>query len=167
MKWFTKLIFVLVAVLLLGSVFGFIFILRARTQATEYRFQIDALLQAALIANEEQPLTDADKAVVAEYGGQRTVVVPGNYAALAYYLERDAVSPPWGRPDPDRSLHIRICDLAELYVSPADKTGEKVLIWLKEPERSIVVHVRGGNQWQSLLDCCMTGTYHDANIPLG
>ena len=166
MKWFSKFLIALAVVLLLGSILFFVYLLNARMQATEYRFQIDSLLAAAELANEGQTQTDPGKAVIAEYDGRRMLVVPGNYTALAYYLERDAVSPLFGRPDPKSSLHITILDLAELYVTPTGKAGDQVLISLKGQDRNIVVHVRGGHEWAQLLECCMEGTYHDSNIPL-
>ena len=87
-------VFIIITVLVLVFGVGFlIFSINARLQGTEYQFQVDAVLTAASIANEEDPLTvDPALSVTAEYEGRKVVVVPGNYTALSSYLRKDAAS---------------------------------------------------------------------------
>ena len=93
MKPLSRGLIIFTIVLLVGGIVFIGYLLRARTQANEYLFQVDAVLSACMVANQGEPLTDADKAVIAEYDGQKAVVVPGNYAALSSYLRKDAVMP--------------------------------------------------------------------------
>ena len=160
-------VFVAITLLLLIAGIGFlVFFIHARMTATEYLFQVDAVLSAASVVNQDQPLTDSDKAVISEYEGQRYVIVPGNYLALSSYLRKDASMPLFLNIDREKALKITVCDDAVFYAVPADESGDKVLIRLETNGNVFQMHTDGGNQWASLLECCTGGTYHDDNIPL-
>ena len=120
-----------------------------------------------MIANGEDPLTtDPEKSVIAEYGGQRAVVVPGNYQALSSYLRKDAVCMLFGSVNKENALKLTVCGEAVLWLAPADDSGDVVLVELTAMGQHFLTRTDGGNQWNSLLNCCMKGTYHDASIPL-
>ena len=160
-------IFVAVTLLLLIAGIGFlIFFIHARMTATEYLFQVDAVLSAASVVNQDQPLTDSDKAVISEYEGQRYVIVPGNYLALSSYLRKDASMPLFLNIDREKALKITVCDESVFYLVPEQDSGDVVLIRLEAGNRVFQMRTDGGNQWASLLAVCTKGTYHDENIPL-
>ena len=166
MKKWIKGLTIFVVVLLIAGVLFMGYLLRARSQANEYLFQVDAVLSACEVANGGELLADPDRAVIAEYEGKKAVVAPGNYLALSYYLRKDAVMPFLLRIDRGKALKLTFCDEAVLYAVPADDSGDRVLLCLETGGRTMNIHIRGGNLWRNLLACCMTGTYHDDNLPL-
>ena len=165
-----KIIRVLIILTVLLLVFGIAFLIwsvHSRLTGTEYQFQVDAILSAASVANGEDPFTtDPDKAVIAEYNGQKTVVVPGNYTALSYWLRKDAVNTLFFSMDREKALKLTVCGEAVLRIAPQDESGDVVLVELTTMGRTFRMRTDGGNQWQSILTCCTKGTYHDENIPL-
>lgn len=166
MKLTKVLIIIVVLVILTGAGF-LIFSVHSRLTNTEYQFQVDAVLSAAAIANGEDPLTtDPAKCVIAEYEGKRSVIVPGNYTALSSWLRKDSAATLFSGPDKSKALKITACNEAVFYISPADSSGDVVMIELTTMGRTFRVRTKGGNQWTSLLACCTKGTYHDDNIPL-
>lgn len=165
MKWSRVAIALTVVMLVCGMVM-MVFFVHSRIKGAEYQFQVDAILSAAEVANGGELLPDPDKAVIAEYGGKKAVVAPGNYKALSSYLRKDAAMPPWIRMDEDTALKITVCGEAVFYASPDDTEGDVVLIRLITGGKEFRMRTDGGNQWASLLRCCMEGTYHDANLPV-
>ena len=165
MKGFRILIIVTALLLVFGIGF-MIFSVHSRLTAAEYQFQVDAILAAATVANREEPLTDSDKAVIAEYEGQRTVIVPGNYTALSAFLRKDAAMPLFLQIDPEKALKITVCDDAVFLAAPADDSGDIVVVQLETGGKTFRIRTDGGNQWTSLLTVCTKGTYHDDNLPL-
>ena len=162
-----RILIVFTVLLLVGGIAFLIFSVNARLTGNEYQFQVDAVLAAATIANGEDPLTtDPDKAVIAEYDGKRAVVVPGNYTALSSWLRKDAASLAFLSVDHEKALKLTICNEAVLYAVPDKGSEDVVLIELNTMGKTFRIRTDGGNQWQSLLTCCMKGTYHDENIPL-
>lgn len=165
-----KLMRIVIIFVILLLVFGIAFLVwtvHSRLQGTEYQFQVDAILTAASVANGEDPLTtDPDKAVIAEYEGQRAVVVPGNYQALSSYLRKDAASMLFSSVNKEKALKLTICNEAVLWLAPQDDSGDVVLIELSTMGQHFRIRTDGGNQWINLLGCCLKGTYHDDNIPL-
>lgn len=160
-------ILLIVTIFLLVAGIGFlIFSIHARLTTSEYMFQVDAVLSAASIANQNEPLTETDKAVIADYEGRRTVIVPGNYKALSSYLRKDAYLQPLQHIDKKNALKITVCDEAIFYIVPKNGDPDKVYVLLETNGRSFRMHASGGNQWSSLLAVCTKGTYHDDNIPL-
>lgn len=151
-------------------IFGIAFLIysvHSRLTNTEYQFQVDAVLSAASIANGEDPLTtDPSRAVIAEYDGKRTVVVPGNYTALSTWLRKDSASLLITGPDRSKALKLTVCNEAEIWAAPDRGSDDVVLIELTTMGRTFRVRTDGGNQWPNLLNCCTKGTYHDDNIPL-
>ena len=165
MKGFKILLIVVIALLLFGIVF-LIFSIHSRLTTSEYQFQVDAVLSAAMVQNQGEPLTEPDKAVIAEYEGRRFVVVPGNYKSLSFYLRKDAAMPPFLRIDREKAVKITVCNDAIFYAVPADDTGDLVLIRLETGGKVFQMRTDGGNQWTNILNICTDGTYHDQNIPL-
>ena len=165
-----KIIRILIIFAVLLLIFGIAFLVlsvHSRLKSTEYQFQVDAILSAAMIANGEDPLTtDPEKSVIAEYDGQRAVVVPGNYQALSAYLRKDAASMFFGSVNKEKALKLTVCGEAVLWLAPADNSGDVVLVDLTTMGQHFLMRTDGGNQWSSLVNCCMKGTYHDASIPL-
>ena len=162
-----RVLIVLVVVLLVSAIVFMIYSVYARLEGSEYRFQVDAVLTAASLANEEDPLTtDPQKAVIAEYEGRRTVVVPDNYMALSSYLRKDAASKLFFSMDRENTLTLTVCNEAVFRIAPQDESGDVVLVELTTMGRRFRIRTDGGNQWTSLLACCMKGTYHSENIPL-
>jgi len=151
---------------LLGGIGLVIYSVNARLTGNEYQFQVDAVLAAAEVANGGEPLTDPEKAVIAEYEGKKAVIAPGNYRALSSYLRKDAASMLFLTIRPEKAVRITVCGEAEIYAMPEDEQGDVVLIQMTSRGKTFRIRTDGGNQWSSLLRCCMEGTYHDANIPL-
>jgi hypothetical protein len=162
-----RVLIVLTVVLLVCGIAFLVFSIHSRLTCTEYQFQVDAILSAASIASGEDPLTsDPDRAVIAEYGGKRAVVVPGNFKALSSYLRKDAASLPFLSVDREKALKLTVCSEAVIYAVPDSVSEDVVLVELTTMGRTFRIRTDGGNQWQSLLTCCMKGSYHDENIPL-
>ena len=74
-----KILVILTVLLLVAGIALLVFSIHTRLTTSEYQFQVDAVLAAASVANQGEPLTDPDKAVISEYNGKQTVIVPGNY----------------------------------------------------------------------------------------
>ncbi len=165
-----KIIRILVIFTVVLLVFGIAFLvltIHTRLNGTEYQFQVDAILTAASIANEEDPLTtDPALSVTAEYEGRKAVVVPGNYLALSSYLRKDAVSMLFFSMDREKALKLTVCDLATIFIAPDNGSEDVVLVELVTKDQTFRMRTDGGNQWKSILTCCTEGTYHDKNIPL-
>ena len=129
--------------------------------------RLSAILSAASIANGEDPLTtDPALSVTAEYEGRKSVVVPGNYLALSSYLKKDAASMLFSSVSRENALKLTVCDIATLYLAPRNGSEDVVLVDLITKDQTFHMRTDGGNQWQAVLNCCMTGTYHDGNIPV-
>ena len=216
-KWGFKLLYIVVVLILVGCIGSVVYLVKARMQLVEFRFQIESLFVAASMASEEWEvpdegnadkidgkadpegnangingsadlngdmdgidgsanaedhssfdtvLPDLSKAIVASYGGTRTLIAPGNYRALLYYLELDPAMRLISHPDRKKAVRIDICDLATIYAAPMDASGEKVLVELQTKDQTFLMQVHGFNHWEQLLACCTEGTYHDENIPL-
>lgn len=165
-----KLARILIVFTVLVLVFGIAFLvfsINSRLRGTEYQFQVDAILAAASIANEEDPLTtDPSLSVTAEYEGQRVTVVPGNYLALSSYLKKDAASMLFHSMDREKALKLTVCDIATFWLLPQNGSEDVVFVDLVTKDQTFHMRTDGGNQWKALTDCCMKGTYHDDNIPL-
>ncbi|MBQ3706024.1 MAG: hypothetical protein II888_06170 [Clostridia bacterium] len=165
MKW-SRILIVFTAVLLIGGIGMMFFAVYSRMTGMEYQFQVEAVLGAATAANGGQLVTDPEKAVIAEYQGRRAVVAPGNYRALSSYLRKDAAMPLTVSIHEERALKLTVCGEAIVLAEPADEKGDVVLIRLTTGGKTFGMRTDGGNQWASLLKCCMEGTYHDQNQPL-
>ena len=162
-----RILIIFTVVLLVFGIAFLVFSIHTRLKGTEYQFQVDAVLTAASIANEGDPLTtDPALSVIAEYDGRKAVVVPGNYMALSSYLRKDAVSMLFFSMNREKSLKLTVCDIATICIAPDNGSEDVVLVELVTKDQTFRMRTDGGNQWKSLLACCMEGTYHDKNIPL-
>ena len=161
-------ILVILTVLLLVAAIGFIiYAVHSRTAIPNYQFQVDAVLSAASIANEDNPLTtESDKCVIAEYEGRRAVVVPDNYPSLSSYLKKDAACPLFVSVNKDKALKLSVCDIAVFYIMPEGDSTDVVLVEMDSSGKHFGMRIDGGNLWPNLLESCMKGTYHGQNIPL-
>ena len=162
----SRVLIILIVLFLAAGIAFMVWTVHARMTGNEYDFQVEAVLSAAEIANGGEPLTDADRAVVAEYGGRRWIVVPGNYRALLSYLRKDYVAMPFQSIDTEKALKLSVCGVAEIWAAPKDASGDVVYVRLATGGKTFRVRTDGGNLWSNLLTCCTTGTYHDKNIPL-
>ena len=63
MKVFKALLILTLVLLLVGIAF-LIFSIHSRLTTSEYQFQVDAVLSAALVQNQGEPLTEPDKALI-------------------------------------------------------------------------------------------------------
>ena len=143
------------------------FSIYSRTNGTEYQFQVDAVLGAAFIANEEDPLTtDPDRAVIAEYDGRKAVIVPNNYMALSSYLRKDSASMLFFSINREKAIKLTVCNEAVFYIAPQENSEDVAYVELSTMGQTFHMRTDGGNQWKNLLNCCTKGTYHDENIPL-
>lgn len=209
-KWGFKLLVGFVILLLAGIIGSFVYLIKARMQLVEFRFQIETIMTAASMAVDEWDLPtmdkedaeadggsvvggvaggaavdgaeagdvaggaeatefvlpDLSKAIVAEYKGTRTFIVPGNYRALLYYLELDPAMTLFRRPKRSEAIRIDICGIATVYAAPLNASGERVLVELQVDGKTFVMQVHGYEHWEKLLACCTKGTYHDENVPL-
>ena len=166
MKSFQILV-ILRVLLLVAGIALLVFSIHTRHDRVRIPVQVEAVLSAATVANRGEALTDPDKAVIAEYEGKRTVIVPGNYRALSAYLRKDAATPPFPeRMDKEKALKLTVCEGAVFYLSPDEKDGDIVRVLLETGGKTFRMRTSGGNQWTSLLAVCTSGTYHDENIPL-
>jgi len=161
-------ILVILTVLLLVAAIGFIvYAVHSRTAIPNYQFQVDAVLSAASIANEDNPLTtEPDKCVIAEYEGRRAVVVPDNYLSLSSFLKKDAACPLFVSVNKDKALKLTVCDIAVFYIMPEGDSTDVVLVEMDSSGKHFGMRIDGGNLWPNLLESCMNGTYHGQNIPL-
>ena len=166
MRWFSKALVIFAILLLVGGIAFFGYLVHARIQGNEYQFQIDAMLAAAAVANQEQPLTEPDRAVIAAYEGKSFAVHPENYKMLSFYLRKDCAMPPWGNVNPENALEIVFCEEGRILAAPMNETGDQVLIQLETRGKKFTMHIRGGNVWSDLVRCCIQGTYKADNIPL-
>ena len=166
MKWFSKAVIITAILALAVGIAGIVYAVRARMVSAEYQFQIDAVLSAASVANGGDAVTDADRAVIAEYQGRRAVVAPGNYKALSYYLRMDAMMPPWGDVREEQCLKITVCDEDVILAMPVNGSVDSILIRLTTGGKTFLMRSRGGNLWTNLVYCAIEGSYHDRNIPL-
>jgi len=165
MKGFRILLVITILLLVFGIGF-LIFSVHSRLITSEYMFQVDAVLSAASVANQDEPLTEADKAVIAEYEGQRNVIVPGNYKSLSFYLRKDAYAWPFINVDKEKALKVTVCNEAVFWILPKENDSDVVWVRLETGGKTFQMRTDGGNQWSSILAVCTKGTYHDENIPL-
>ena len=166
MKWYTKL-FVLIAVAtLLFVIGGMIYLVNAKYQMNDYTVQLGLSFNAATYVNATETFTDEENAVIAEYEGRRSVIVPENYKGLQSYLRRDHAMPFLAFVNKDNALHISICSQSHLYIV-GDKDGQGALIRFETNGEKYTMHVTGGDLWQKILDISLDGSYKAENILLG
>lgn len=159
-------IIVTIAVLTLVALIGsMIYFVSAKYQMNEYAVQIGNVFNAATIVNATETYTDEERAVIATYNGESSVIVPENYKALMSYLRRDHARPLFGSVKKENALHISICGQSHLYIA-GDKDGQGATILLENMGDSFVMHVAGGDLWDKIVDMSLKGTARNPNIPL-
>lgn len=167
MRWSWSRFFIILTVLILVLGIAFmVFLIHARRRGFDYQFQVDAVLAAAAVANENTLTEDPARSVVSSWQGKKWIVSPNNYSALSAYLRRDAAMPLFMRIDPEKALTITCCGDSVFRVQPEDESGESVLIELKSGGETFRMHARGGLLWKGLLEAATKGTYHDENLSL-
>lgn len=165
MKWYTKLLVAFGVGTLIFVIVGFAYVVRAKYSMNEYAVQIGAAFNAATIVNAAQTHTDEEQAVIAAYDGRTSVIVPENYKALQSYLRRDHAMPFWARVDESKALHVSICGQSHLYIE-GDRDGQGAMIRFESAGKSFLMHVRGGDLWDKIVQVCLEGTSKFPNLPL-
>lgn len=165
MKWYTKLFVLLGIATLLFVIVGMCYLVNAKYQMNEYTVQLGLSFNAATYVNATETFTDAENAVIAEYEGRRSVIVPENYKGLQSYLRRDHAMPFLAFVNKDEALHISICDTSHLYII-GDKDGQGAMIRFETNGKNYTMHVTGGDLWQKILDVSLKGSYKAENILL-
>lgn len=165
MKWYTKLLVFLGIATLIYVIGGMIYIVSAKYRMNDYTVQLGAAFNAATYVNATETFTDEDRAVIAEYDGRRSVIVPENYKALQSYLRRDHAMPFLAFVNKDKALHVSICGQSHLYIV-GDKDGQGAMIRFESAGEKFTMHVTGGDLWQKILDVSLEGSYKAENIPL-
>ena len=166
MRWPVRILLALTALLLIGGMVFFGYAVYVRQQGNEYRFQVEAMLSAAAIANQEELTDDPAKAVIASYAGQKAIIHPENYRQLAFYLREDCVMSLFSKADRNSALEITFCGEDRLWASPADNSGDRVVVHLETGGKTFNMRIRGGGLWANLVACCTRGTYLADNLPL-
>ena len=165
MKWYTKLLVLIAIATLLFVIFGMGYLVNAKYKMNEYSVQLGAAFNAATYVNATETHTDAENAVIANYQGRSSVIVPENYKALQSYLRRDYAMPPFGKVKEEGALHISICGESHLYIQ-GDKDGQGALLRLDTDGKSFLMHVTGGDLWEKILKIALEGRNDYPNIPL-
>lgn len=165
MKWYTKLLVLLAIGTLIFVIGGMTYVVKAKYSMNDYAVQLGAAFNAATIVNATETHTDAQQAVIASHNGQQSVIVPENYKALSSYLRRDHAMPLIGRVQKETALHISICAQSHLYMQ-GDKDGQGALILFESAGERFVMHVRGGDLWDKIVQLCMEGSTKHPNLPL-
>lgn len=160
-----KILAVITVLTLVLTIGGMVYVVKAKFAVNDYTLQLGTSFNAAMMVNATETYTDADKAVIAEYGGRRVVIVPENYRQVISCLSRQAAMPLLAFVDKEEALHVSICDASDLYAQP-DKDGEGFTVeWQLEGKR-FVMHTSGGNHWERLLQYCLDGASKAPNIEL-
>lgn len=164
MLW-AKILIVLAVLTLIAVIAGMSYVVKAKYTMNDYVVELGAAFNAATYVNATQTHMEEDKAVIAEYGGQRVLVNPENYKALQSYLRRDYAMPMLSRVNRDEALHVTICGESHLYIV-GDEDGQGATLVLESSGESYTMHVTGGDLWQKILDVCMKGFGKNENSPL-
>lgn len=165
LKWYVKLFIFIAVAALTFAIAGMGYVVRAKYAMNDYVIHLGAAFNAATLVNAATTHTDEGSAVIAEYQGQRAVIVLENYKALQSYLRRDYAMPPFARIDRDEALHVSICGASHLYII-SDKDGQGATLEFESAGERFVMHVSGGDLWQKIIDICLKGFGKNANIPL-
>ncbi|MBE5779128.1 MAG: hypothetical protein E7331_07340 [Clostridiales bacterium] len=165
MKWYTKLFVLLAVGTLLFVIVGMIYLVNAKYRMNDYTVELGLAFNAATYVNATETFTDEENAVIAEFNGKRSVIVPENYKSLQSYLRRDHAMPFLAFVNKDKALHISICGKSHLYIV-GDKDGQGALIRFESSGEKFTMHVTGGDLWQKILDVSLKGSYHGENIGL-
>lgn len=166
MGWKSKTVVFLTLAVFLATCLWMGYAVHARYQGNEYVLQLGAAFNAASLLNGEETFTDPDKAVISTYDGQRYVILPENYKAIASLLRKDHAMPLFDRVKADAPLSIAICDCTRIRIEPDGDDGALVFLGT-DGGRSFTMHVRGGNIWKMILEYTTTGHMENRNIPLG
>ena len=164
MKWYAKLIIGLAILFLVGGIAFFGWTVRARQNLNEYRFQVEAMISATLVACGGEAVTDPSRSVVSEYEGRGYAVHPGNFKMLSFYLQENVSPAPFTGTSGTDPLRLTFCGESRILAERRD--ADRVLIQLETGDRTFRVQVRGGGLWEKLRKCCQEGTYQAENLSL-
>lgn len=165
MRWVIRLLVAAALFTLVFYIGGMVYIVRAKYQMNEYAYRIDAAFRAAEMVNADKTSVLEEEAIIAEYEGERCVIVPENYKALRNYLRRQHAMPPFGRVDRENALHIAICGKDHLYVE-GDSDGQGATVRFECADEAYVMHVSDMDLWQKILAVSMEGSYKGKNLPV-
>ena len=165
MKWYWKGMIFITAAVLAFMIGGMVYLVKARYAMNDYVVQLGHSFNAAMLVNAEETFTEEEKAVIAEYQGERAVIVPENYKALQSYLRRDSAMPLISLFRRGEALHISFCGENHLYVQ-GDRDGQGAKILFECGKKTFRMHVSGGDLWQKIVDLSMKGWGQTPNLPL-
>ena len=165
MKWYTRLLVFIGIATLVMVIAGMVYVVRSKYQMNEYALQTGAAFNAATLVNATETHTEEDQAIVAEYQGQRAIIVPENYKIVLSYLRRSYAMPFYARVNKDAALHLTFCGSSDCWVE-GDRDGQGATVLFTSAGKSFTMHVSGSDLWQKLLDTCLDGTYNADNLPL-
>lgn len=165
MKWYWKLLLTVCALTMALYIAGMIYAVRAKLAMNDYIIQLSMAFNAATMVNAKETYTDPDRAIIAEYGGERCVVVPENYRQLSGYLTWNHAMPPFGSVDEEEALHVSICGGSDLYIE-GDEDGQGAMVLFESAGKRFTMHIASVDLWDKILKACMEGSYKAENIPL-
>lgn len=163
--WYVKAVVVIALATLIAMIGGMSYLVKAKYSMNDYVIELGASFNAATIINATETHMEPDKAVIAEYEGQRVLINPENYKPLQSYLRRDYAMPLFAHVNRDKALHITICGQSHLYIT-GDRDGQGATLLLESSGERFTMHVTGGDLWQKIIDVCMKGFNKNENIPL-
>lgn len=163
MKWYTKLLIFLGIGTLVFVIVGMGYVIKAKYQMNEYTLQLGAAFNAATMVNATETFTDPDRAVIINYNGQETILVPENYKALLSYLRRDHAMPFLSYLDKETALHISVCNKSHLFIQ-GDRDGQGALIHFETAGKAYRMHVSGGDLWEKIVTICTKGRNNYPNL---
>ena len=154
------------AFMLAVGIFFFVYVIRAKYEANEYIIQLGASFNAASLLNGAETYTDPEKAVIAEYDGVRTVIVPENYKALNTLLRKDCVMPLLPDSFKNAPLTITVCGQAVITIQPEKNSVDSAQIRFDTGTHTYCMRVSGGNVWTMLVQYATEGSNSYKNISL-
>lgn len=164
MKWYLKLIIMLAVSTLVFYIGSMVYLVKAKYAMNEYVVQLGLAFNAATMVNAEETYTDDARAVIAEYAGERSVIVPENYKLLSSYLKWSHAMPPLAFVDKEEALRITICADSRLYIE-GDDDGQGATVRFETGEDRFTMHVASVDLWEKILTLCLEGG-KTPNIPL-
>ena len=168
MGWKGKLVVLLALVILICGILWLGFAVYARYQDNDYRIDMAAAFNAALLVNGDQTYTDPERAVICTYEGQRYVVLPDNYKAVVSLLRKDNAMPLFRRVGKDAPISIAICDSARMQIEPdRDSVDGALIAFITTGGKRYTMHVHGGNIWKQIVEYTTAGPIRSRNLPLG
>ena len=142
-----------------------VWMLYAVRTANRFAALVETNFYAASMVNANGIHTDEDKAVIAEYAGNRAVVHPKNYAALELLLTQEMAAALFGEMKKENALCISFCGMSDMYVAPDERRDGIFVEWTVQ-DRRYYVRIKGNDIWERVRLFAMEGVGGNRNIPL-